>query len=138
MPSPAIGDAFGGLSVPWHLTTVEFLTEVDRVLRPDGFYVMNLIDRPPVQFARAEAATLKEVWDHVAILAPARRLAGDSGGNFVLVASHQPIPVDQILASNAARGDDEVALTGSALTSYLEGSVVLIDDFAPVDQLLGG
>ena len=134
----AIGDAFGGLSVPWHLTTVEFLTEVDRVLRPDGFYLMNLIDRPPVDFARAEAATLAEVWEHVAVLAPPRRLAGEVGGNFVLVASHRPIPIDEILAGNARRGDDEAALSGLELEQFLIGAVVLTDDYAPVDQLLGG
>lgn len=134
----AIGDAFGGLSVPWHLTTVEFLTEVDRVLRPDGFYVMNLIDRPPVDFARAEAATLSQVWEHVVMLAPPRRLAGDVGGNFVLVASHRPIPVANILAANARRGDDEAALAGEDLDRYLTSAVVLTDDYAPVDQLLGG
>ena len=52
-----IGDAFGGLAVPWHLTTTEFLDEVARVLRPDGAYVANLIDYPPLGFFRAEAAT---------------------------------------------------------------------------------
>ncbi|HZI38957.1 MAG TPA: fused MFS/spermidine synthase, partial [Acidimicrobiia bacterium] len=39
-----IGDAFGDLSVPWHLTTRQFLTDVKRVMRPDGLYVLNLID----------------------------------------------------------------------------------------------
>lgn len=133
----AVGDAFGGLSVPWHLTTVEFLAEVDRVLKPDGFYIMNLIDRPPIDFARAEAATLGAVWDHVAVLAPSRRLAGEVGGNYVLVASHQPIPIDAILAANAARGDNERAAHGDSYESFIDGAIVLTDDFAPVDQLLG-
>ena len=31
-----VGDAFGGLAVPWHLTTTEFLGEIQRVLRPAG------------------------------------------------------------------------------------------------------
>lgn len=134
----AIGDAFGGLSVPWHLTTVEFLAEVDRVLRPDGFYIMNLIDRPPIDFARAEAATLRQVWEHVAVLAPERRLAGDVGGNFVLVASHRQLPIDDILAANAARGDNEMAASGDEFALFIDGAVVLTDDYAPVDQLLGG
>ena len=38
------GDAFGSRSVPWHLTTREFLTSLRRLLRPGGAYVMNLID----------------------------------------------------------------------------------------------
>ena len=31
-----IGDAFGGVAVPWHLTTTEFLSQVRRTLRPGG------------------------------------------------------------------------------------------------------
>jgi spermidine synthase len=31
-----VGDAFGGLAVPWHLTTREMVAEVRRVLRPAG------------------------------------------------------------------------------------------------------
>ena len=48
-----VGDAFGGLSVPWHLTTREFVAEIERVLRPGGRYVMNLIDGDALRFARA-------------------------------------------------------------------------------------
>ena len=33
-----IGDAFGGVSVPWHLTTREFVTMIHDRLRPDGVY----------------------------------------------------------------------------------------------------
>lgn len=35
-----VGDAFGGVSTPWHLT----LTDVSRVLADDGVYVANLIE----------------------------------------------------------------------------------------------
>ena len=33
-----VGDAFGGISVPWHLTTREAVGEVSRVLAGDGTY----------------------------------------------------------------------------------------------------
>jgi SAM-dependent methyltransferase len=132
----AIGDAFGGLAVPWHLATREFVEQVDRVLRPGGTYVINVIDHPPLGFVRAEAATLGAVFEHVAVIAPADRLAGRAGGNMILVASHEPIPVPEILAHNAGRGDDDSALTGPALRSFIGDSRVLTDDFAPVDQLL--
>ena len=61
----ALGDAFGDLAVPWHLTTREFVADLHRVLRPGGFYMMNLIDYPPHRFLRAEVATLSEFFDHV-------------------------------------------------------------------------
>ncbi len=132
----AIGDAFGGLAVPWHLATREFVEQVDRVLRPGGVYAINVIDHPPLGFVRAEAATLGAVFEHVAVIAPADRLAGRAGGNMILVASHEPIPVPDILAHNVSRGDDDSALTDAGLASFVGAPRVLTDDFAPVDQLL--
>ena len=131
-----IGDAFGGFAVPWHLTTQEFVRDIDRVLRPGGTYVLNLIDRPPLRFARAEAATLAGVFEHVAILGPADRLAGRTGGNFVLAAAHQPLDIDAMRAHIAARGDTDIVLSGAEVTAFIAGQDRLTDDYAPVDQLL--
>lgn len=132
-----IGDAFGGLAVPWHLTTRELLTDVRRVLRPDGVYALNMIDNGDLGFARAEATTLADVFAHVAVLAPPDRLAGEAGGNFVMVASDAPLPLEQILARNADRGDDEAAISkGDGLAAFVGDAEVLTDDHAPVDQLL--
>ena len=99
-----VGDAFGGLAVPWHLTTTEFLEEIQRVLRPGGMYVMNLIDYPPLGFVRAEAATAGRLFDHVAIIAPPETLAGKNGGNVVLVASAEPLDVAEVTARIATWG----------------------------------
>lgn len=138
-----IGDAFGGVSVPWHLATREFVDDIHEVLRPGGTYALNMIDYPPLGFARAELATLQAVFDHVAVLAPRARLRGESGGNFVLVASDRPLDVPAMLERNTERGDDEHALwTGgssiddASLADFVGGAQALRDDFAPVDQLL--
>ncbi len=140
-----IGDAFGGVSVPWHLTTREFVEDVRRVLRPGGTYVLNLIDYGPKGFARAEAVTLAAVFDHVTVLAPSERLTGGRGGNYVMVASDAPIDVAAVLARNAARGDDEAAvsspphptdLAGTTFADFVGGAEVLVDDHAPVDTLI--
>jgi spermidine synthase len=53
-----VGDAFDGVAVPAHLATLEFAREIRRVLRPDGVYLLNVIDCPPLRVSRAEAATL--------------------------------------------------------------------------------
>jgi spermidine synthase len=131
-----IGDAFGGLAVPWHLTTREIVEEIRRTLRPGGIYAVNIIDYPPLGFARAEAATLRAVFSHVAVIAPQRRLDGEEGGNFVLVVSDEPLPLDAIARSNAERGDDDTVATGVDLDAFIGGAMVLTDDYAPVDQLL--
>jgi SAM-dependent methyltransferase len=132
-----LGDAFGGLAVPWHLTTREFLAEIDRVLRPSGRYVMNVIDYPPLRFVRAEAATARVLFAHVAVVADPPSLAGRSGGNFVVVASHQPIEAGDILERIERSGDVGGVLSGGTVEAFIGDARVLTDDFAPVDQLLG-
>lgn len=133
-----VGDAFGGLAVPWHLATREMVDEVARTLRPGGIYILNVIDYPPLRFARAELATLRDVFGHVAVLGPATLATGRSGGNVILVASDEPLPVDAILAADEARGEANVLVGDPAdIDSWIGDAQVLTDDFAPVDQLLG-
>ncbi len=131
-----VGDAFGGLAVPWHLTTREFVEQIAARLTPEGVYVLNVIDSPPLGFARAEVATLQAVFDHVAVAAPAAYLAGTRGGNYVLIASKRPIDIEAIAAGVATRGGAELFLRGDELDRFVDGARVLTDDFAPVDQLL--
>ena len=144
LPSDAFdlvfGDAFGGLAVPWHLTTAEFLDEVVRVLRPGGAYVMNVIDYPPLGFVRAEAATAATRFPHVAVISGRRTIEGRSGGNLVVVASETPIDRASIESAIAAWGEgaETVVLAGpDEVDAFVGRSVELTDDFAPVDQLLG-
>jgi spermidine synthase len=125
----AIGDAFGGRSVPWHLTTREFLDELESRLRPRGAYLMNLIDRK-LEFARAEAATLRRAFRHVALL------RSQNTSNQILIASNAPIDAAAIAARAARKRAYSVPVTGAALDRLIGDADVLEDDYAPVDQLL--
>ncbi|MFJ9623090.1 fused MFS/spermidine synthase [Streptomyces sp. NPDC101181] len=136
-----VGDAFGGVSVPWHLTTSEALRDVRRVLKDDGVYAANLIDHGPLAFARAQAATLASVFEHVALvgrpgdigLDPA---AGVEGGNLVVVASDRPLDAPAVQAALDTRETDWRIATGAAVAAWTGDAQVLTDDYAPVDQLL--
>jgi len=129
-----VGDAFGGLSVPWHLTTEEFVTEIAARLTDDGLYVMNLIDHPPFRFARAEAATLAEVFPEVLVMAPPDYIDGVRGGNVVLAAGWRPFNTAELERAIADRAGSEIALTGAAAAEWIGDSPTLTDEFAPVDQ----
>jgi spermidine synthase len=118
-----IGDAFSGLTVPWQLTTKEFLEEVRRVLKPRGVYMMNLID-PGMAFVKAEAATLREMFDYVGLFY--------LGGNRILVAADWPI----VEPMYAQLEDYVPPVSGDDLDRLIGGARILEDDFAPVDQLL--
>jgi MFS family permease len=144
LPSDAfdivIGDAFGGLAVPWHLTTREMLDQIARVLRPGGAYVVNIIDYPPLRFVRAEAATAATVFSHVAVIAGRGTIAGEGGGNLVLVGSDTPLDTAAVEGAIVTWGEGEqtaVLATPDEVTTFIGPSVTLTDDFAPVDQLLG-
>ncbi len=132
-----IGDAFSGASVPWHLTTVEFTQEIRRILDDDGVYVMNVIDYGQREFARSAAATLQEVFEHVAVFAPATYITGSRGGNFILVASPDSVDVNEIETTIRTRGSPEIGVAGAALDEFINGADALRDDFAPVDQIVG-
>jgi len=100
-------------------------------LKPEGLYVMNTIDHPPTRFARAEAATIADVFPYVAVVAPQSYIDRVGGGNIVLVGSNQPIPP---LAVGALVTNGERVLTGDLASDWFDGSIVLTDDYAPVDQ----
>ena len=125
-----IGDAFGGSSVPWHLTTREFLEEVDRVMRADGLYVMNVIDGGENKFARAQVATLQQVFEHVRVIVPTTGIPELRRVNQVLIASQSPIPDMEIASADGRLVPD------ADLAAFVDGASALRDDFAPVDQLL--
>jgi spermidine synthase len=132
-----IGDAFGGVAVPWHLTTREAVTDVRRILVADGLYALNVIDHAPLAFARAEIATVASVFDHVLVISPTGALVGDSGGNVVVLASDQPIDRDAIGAGLLDRAAPMSMVSDVELADFLGSDpLILTDDFAPVDQLL--
>lgn len=132
-----VGDAFGGLSVPWHLTTRETVEQVRRVLRPGGVYAVNVIDYPPLAFARAEVATIAALFPHTGIVARPGVFRGIEGGNLVIIGSDRALPVERIRAVLERRAPELTLLAGAARVSSFAGDAkVLTDDFAPVDQLL--
>ena len=127
-----LGDAFGGVSVPWHLTTREMVSEIARVLTEEGVYVINLLDYGPLGFARAEVATLTEAFDHVALATEADTLTqGEkAGGNLVVIASNRPLDIASIGTRISERSADWKVITGAELSSWTGDAAVLTDDHA--------
>ncbi|MEV6283438.1 fused MFS/spermidine synthase [Kribbella sp. NPDC051770] len=129
-----IMDAFGGVAVPWHLTTREIVADVHRVLRPGGLYVANIIDFGPQSFLKAEVRTVAAEFANVAVVSTGAALKGEQGGNFVLVASDQELPLAALKTRLGQRAD--VVSGADAVRAFVGDAPLLTDDFAPVDQLL--
>jgi spermidine synthase len=123
--------------VPWHLSTREFVQQIRRVLTPNGVYVLNVIDNPPLEFLAAELRTVAAVFDHVAVAANPAALRGSDGGNYVLIASAQPLPEAALREQLAARSQPlKLATESIGLRELMDDAPILTDDYAPVDQLL--
>lgn len=98
-----VADVFAGSRTPAHLTSVEFVTAVARVLRPAGWFVLNIADGPPLPFARAQVATVCAVLPQACLVGDAGVLRGRRFGNLVLIAGRTAPPVSAL--SRRAAGD---------------------------------
>jgi spermidine synthase len=127
-----VGDAFGSVTVPWHLTTREWLQDVRRVLRPSGIYALNIIDFHHHELLRAEMATMLPLFRDVQMVTVPDASGLPSEGNAVLIASDRVLP--EGVGSDA---DGAFTYDRAGLVEYAAGAAQLRDDYAPADQLLG-
>ena len=122
-----VADVFESALVPLHVTTLEWVRELQRLLRPDGTYVVNVADGKPLTFARAQVATLLAAFTHVVLLADPSVLRGRRFANLVLAASDAPLPV-QALTRTVSRAAGRARLvTGDALRDWTGGAAPVTD-----------
>ena len=86
-------DAYANGRVPAELTTVEFLADACRVLRPSGMMLLNLADEPAMAYLRRVYAGLVTVFGQVALIGTHEILKGKRFGNTVTVASRRPLDI---------------------------------------------
>jgi spermidine synthase len=134
------GDAFNDLSIPYHLTTVEFARILAARLKPDGIYLANVIDKlEGGEFLKAYTNALRRVFPHVHILARTDAVLPFDRNTYVLMASRQPLDRSRLDAvTSSDESERTVPMPEARLEAYLRSgrALVLTDDFAPVDQLL--
>ena len=137
-----VGDAFNDLSIPYHLTTLEFDRLVKRALDPGGFYVVNVVDNfQRGEFLRAYVNTLKRAFGHVYLFGFGGALERDTRSTFVVVAGEQPLDLEGFERMAAYRGATFMPgemMPPERLDQYLRSRpvVLLTDDYAPVDNLM--
>ena len=132
------GDSINDYTVPYHLTTVEFTRMVDSLLKDDGLYMLNMIDKyDSGAFLAAVLNTCRAVFPHVSVFNTGRQpFVRDT---FIVVCSKRPIVVEDIpMRLNTQYGYLGMVLPGQAVDALLArypGSV-LTDDYAPVENML--
>ncbi|MEP7194866.1 MAG: fused MFS/spermidine synthase [Actinomycetota bacterium] len=86
-------DAYADGRVPAELTTVEFIADVSRVLKPNGTMMVNIADEPEMAYLRRVYAGLVTVFGQVALIGTHEILKRKRFGNTVAVASHSPLDI---------------------------------------------
>ncbi|MEU8134043.1 spermidine synthase [Streptodolium elevatio] len=125
-----LADVFHGALTPAHLTSVEFVADAARVLRPGGFYAANVADGGALDFLRGQVATVRAVFPDVCLIAEREHLDGERFANAVLVAGRARLPVGEIAARAAADPYPAVVLDGRDLDAFAAGRPAVTDDTA--------
>ncbi|MEW2293542.1 fused MFS/spermidine synthase [Streptomyces sp. NPDC006743] len=122
-----VADVFSGARTPAHLTSVEFLDEVRRALKPGAVYAANLADGPPLAHLRGQIATAAARFAELALVADPAVLRGKRFGNAVLVARDLPLPVAELTRRAASDPHPARVEHGRALIDFTGGAVPVTD-----------
>ncbi|MFC1916283.1 fused MFS/spermidine synthase [Chloroflexota bacterium] len=137
-----VGDAFNDLTVPYHLTTWEFNEQVRALLKDNGIYAVNVVDKVySGKFLRAFVNTLQQTFPYVYVIRDSAAWEDDSRKPHVVVGAFQPLSTAALANANnrAGRGRLVGYITPEDIfTSWLkaQSNIVLTDDYAPVDNLV--
>lgn len=127
-------DAFGSLfSVPYHLTTLEAVLQIRRLLRDDGVVLVNIgsaIDGPAALFLNAEYVTYSSVFRDVVVFKVRPERSDTDLQNVVLAACVSTCRFDDKAQDLATE-----QLVSQRIDSFrpAAGTVPLTDDLAPVE-----
>jgi spermidine synthase len=89
-------DAFADGRVPPELVALDFLTDVSRVLKSTGLFLVNVVDEPGLRYIGRVVAGLRERFDDVILVASSDVLKGRRFGNVVLAASGRELDLGRL------------------------------------------
>ena len=139
-----VGDAFNDFSVPYQLTTMEFNERVKELLKPEGIFIVNIVDNLTTgRFLRAYVHTLSQTFDQVYVLRDDDLWEDDPRNNvtYVVVGTDGEVTAWDLRSSNAVAGWHEpvsrfMPEDVRARWFARQKPITLTDGFVPVDQML--
>lgn len=125
-------DAFGTLfSVPFHLTTIEAVREIESILSDDGAVIVNIgsaLNGPADGFLAATLATYRSVFPFVEVFKVDGELEAEKVQNFIIVArkTMPEFPVEPHLQVKPL-------LANKLMNEKIQAGQILTDELAPVE-----
>ncbi len=121
-------DAYNRTSIPAHLTTREFFSEMKNALKPDGIVIFNIvssIEGAYSPFFKSLLLTSQQVFPESRLFQAETDDPSDLD-NLILIASNRRLSMPDLLANRSGYITDDIDLSNA---------IVLTDDYAPVDTL---
>ncbi|HTW19246.1 MAG TPA: fused MFS/spermidine synthase [Mycobacteriales bacterium] len=114
-----VSDVYEGPETVTGMFTGEALRSAHRALRPGGLYVCNLSDAVPFALAKVVAATMREIFSDVVMLAEPGVLRGRRSGNIVLAGADRALPSAELRRRGAANSVRFRVLADTDLTEFI-------------------
>jgi spermidine synthase len=137
-------DAYNDLSIPYHLTTKEFHTQIRDILNPGGIVMSNIIDNfHRGAFLPSYMKTLGEVFgaENVHLISVNPDFKNTRISTFIVIASNGPLDMDDFAAHLRERVGGpatSVIVPKQMVRDFLAKpyAIIIRDDYAPVDNLI--
>jgi spermidine synthase len=137
-------DAYNDLSIPYHLTTKEFVAQLKSILNPDGLIMSNIIDNFQVgAFLPSYIKTLREVFGpkNVYLLSVSPNFENTRISTFIVIAGNGNLDIqdfDDHVKSNLGGNSTSVVVPDHLMGEFMtkRSPITILDDYAPVDNLI--
>lgn len=137
-------DAYNDLSIPYHLTTKEFAQLLKNIMNRDGILLTNIIDNfQKGSFLPSTVRTLREVFGekNVNLIAISPHFEKIGSATFIVLTGRNEVKIkDFETYVRTTLGKDAISavVPENLLDDFMKRSysVVLTDDYAPVDNLI--
>lgn len=137
-------DAYNDLSIPYHLTTKEFAQSLKNIMNPGGILLTNIIDNfQKGAFLPSTIRTLREVFgeDNVHLISISRDFDKIGSATFIVMTGRDKLDIkdyDSFARNTLGKDAISAVVPENLVDNFMKRSysVVLRDDYAPVDNLI--
>ncbi len=137
-------DAYNDLSIPYHLTTKEFLGEIKAIMSPNAVLMSNIIDNfQKGAFLPSYIRTLREVFGqkNVYLISVSPNFRETRISTFIVLASNGNLDInefDRFVKGELGRNATSAVVPEDLMNEFVNKkySIIIRDDYAPIDNLV--